>query len=108
MNKVILIGNVGKDPERKDFQNGSIANFTLATNEVWKDQNGEKKTATEWHNIVVNGKTVDVVMSYVKKGDKLAIEGKVKTRSYENENGETRTITEIKATQVEMLTPKQT
>ena len=86
INKVTLLGNVGKDPEIKTFQNGGkVANFSLATSESWKDKTtGEKKTATDWHNVIVkNEALVGIVEKYVKKGAKLHIEGKLETRSYE-------------------------
>ena len=96
-NKVNLLGNVGKDPEIRTFPSGDkVANFTLATSESWKDKaSGEKKTKTEWHNIVVrNGLLVDIVEKYVKKGAKLDIEGKLETRKWEKD-GVTRSTTEI-------------
>lgn len=88
INKVTLLGNVGKDPEIRSFQNGGrVANFTLATSESWKDKTtGEKKTATEWHNIVVkNDGLIEIVEKYVKKGAKLHIEGKLETRKWEKD-----------------------
>jgi single-strand DNA-binding protein len=97
VNKVTLLGNVGKDPEIKTFQNGGkVASFSLATSESWKDKtSGEKKTSTEWHNIVVkNDGLVGVIEKYVKKGAKLHIEGKLETRTYEKD-GSKRYITEI-------------
>jgi single-strand DNA-binding protein len=97
INKVTLLGNVGKDPEIRTFQNGGkVANFTLATSESWKDKaTGEKKSHTEWHNVVVqNEKLVEIVEKYVKKGSKLHIEGKLETRKY-NKDGGDRYITEV-------------
>jgi single-strand DNA-binding protein len=97
INKVTLLGNVGKDPEIKTFQNGGkIANFSLATTERWKDKTtGEQKSETEWHNIVVkNEGLVGIVEKYVKKGSKLHIEGKIETREYEKD-GAKKYITEI-------------
>jgi single-strand DNA-binding protein len=97
INKVTLLGNVGKDPEIRTFQNGGrVASFSLATSESWKDKtSGEKKTATEWHNIVVkNEGLVGIVEKYVKKGAKLHIEGKLETRTYDKD-GSKRYITEI-------------
>jgi len=107
-NKVELLGNVGNDPEIKTFDNGNkIANFSLATTEKWKDkQTGEKKEHTEWHKVVVNGKLVDVVEKYVKKGDRLMIDGKIKTRSYEDKNKENRYITEVICSDLLMLSNK--
>jgi single-strand DNA-binding protein len=96
LNKVQLIGRIGKDPEIKTFSNGgSIANFSIATSETWKDKTtGEKKESTEWHNISVNGPLVGVVEKYVHKGDQIYVEGKLKTRSWEKD-GVTKYITEV-------------
>ena len=97
LNKVILIGNVGQDPEVKVMQSGSkVVNFSLATSESWKDKNGEKKENTEWHRIVVYGdKLPDIIGQYVKKGTKLYIEGAIKSRKYTDASGQERTIVEI-------------
>lgn len=86
MNKVLLIGNVGQDPEIKRLDSGQIvAKFSLATTEKWTDKTGEKKEVTDWHNVAVWGKLAEVVEKYVKKGDKLMIEGKSRTSSYEKD-----------------------
>ena len=96
LNKVTLIGRLGKDPEIKTFDNGnSIANFTLATNESYKDKNGERKEVTDWHNIQIGiPGLVKLVQQYFKKGDVMYLEGKIRTREYEKE-GQKRYITEI-------------
>lgn len=110
VNKVILMGNVGKDPECKDFDNGgSVAQFTLATTDrAFKTGNGiEVPERTEWHNIVLQNGLAKVAKEYVKKGDKLYIEGKIRTRSYEDNNGVKRYITEVYGFNMEMLTPKK-
>lgn len=109
MNKVILLGNVGQDIEVVTFDNGNkIAKTTLATSEHWKDKTtGEKKTATEWHNLVFIGAVVGVVEKYVKKGDKLSVEGKIKTRSFENKDGVKMYRTEIEVRDVHLLGFKQ-
>lgn len=109
MNKVILLGNVGQDIEVVTFDNGNkIAKTTLATSEHWKDKTtGEKKTATEWHNLVFVGAVVGVVEKYVKKGDKLSVEGKIKTRSYENKEGVKMYRTEVEVRDVYLLGFKQ-
>ena len=110
VNKVILMGNVGKDPEYKDFDNdGSVAKFTLATTDrAFKTANGtEVLERTEWHNIVLQNGLAKVAKEYVKKGDKLYIEGKIRTRSYEDNNGVKRYITEVYGFNMEMLTPKK-
>ncbi|QED23744.1 single-stranded DNA-binding protein [Candidatus Deianiraea vastatrix] len=97
INKVILVGNVGQDPEVKVMQSGSkVVNFSLATSETWKDKNGEKRDSTEWHRIVVYGDRLpDIIGQYVKKGTKLYVEGSIKSRKYTDASGNERTITEI-------------
>ena len=87
VNKVILIGNVGKDPEVKELTNGRVANMVMATSERYKDKNGDRQEKTEWHNIVIYGKLVDIVDKYVKKGDKLYIEGSITTRKWQDKEG---------------------
>ncbi|RLD26272.1 MAG: single-stranded DNA-binding protein [Bacteroidetes bacterium] len=95
LNKVQLIGNLGKDPEIKEFENGNkVANFSIATSESYKNKSGERVTNTEWHNVTVFGNLVDIIEKYVKKGSKIYIEGKLKTRSWEKD-GEKKYITEI-------------
>jgi single-strand DNA-binding protein len=98
LNKVCLLGNVGKDPEIRNLQSGSqLANLTLATEESWKDKaSGEKKSRTEWHRIVIfNPGLVGVVEKYVKKGSKLYIEGQLQTRKWTDQSGAERYSTEI-------------
>lgn len=110
VNKVILIGNVGKDPEYKDFDNdGSVAKFTLATTDrAFKTENGtEVPERTEWHNIVLQNGLAKIAKEYVKKGNKLYIEGKIRTRSYEDNNGVKRYVTEVYGYNMEMLSPKK-
>lgn len=110
VNKVILMGNVGKDPEYKDFDNGgSLALFTLATTDrAFKTANGiEVPERTEWHNIVLQNGLAKNAKEYVKKGDKLYIEGKIRTRSYEDNNGVKRYVTEVYGYNMEMLSPKK-
>jgi len=103
VNKVILIGNVGKDPEVKHLENGTtLAKFSLATTEVYKKDN-EKQSTTEWHNIVAFRNTGDIVKNYVKKGDALYIEGKIQTRSWEDKDGNRKYITEIVCNNLQML-----
>ena len=109
MNKVMLIGNVGKDPEIRYVDAGvCVASMLLATTERgYKLQNGtEVPDRTEWHNIVLWRGLAETVEKYVKKGDKLYIEGKIHTRSYDDRNGVKRYVTEIWADAMEMLTPK--
>jgi single-strand DNA-binding protein len=88
-NKVQLIGNVGYTPEIKNLEGGKkVANFSIATNEFYKDSNGEKVQDTQWHNIVAWGKTAEIVEKYAGKGKEIAIEGKLSSRSYETSDGE--------------------
>lgn len=108
VNKVILIGRLGKDPEIKNFDNGGmIANFTMATSETYKDRTtGEKKEITDWHNIVARiPQQAEVLQKYVHKGDMLYVEGKLRTRSWEKD-GKTNYITEVLVENFTMLTPK--
>lgn len=104
VNKAILLGNVGKDPEIKAFEGGrKVANFTLATTESYKDKNGDRVDNTEWHNIAFWGPVVDVIEKYVKKGSQLYIEGKIRTRSYEAKEGGKKYITEIQGDTLTLL-----
>lgn len=98
VNKVILVGNVGQDPEVRQFQNGGqVCSFSLATSENWKDKNtGERREKTEWHRISVFSEgLIRVVQSYVKKGSKLYIEGQLETRKWQDQNGQDRYSTEV-------------
>jgi single-strand DNA-binding protein len=98
VNKVILVGHMGKDPEVRTFQNGNrVCNFSLATGESWKDkQTGERRQSTEWHNVVVtNESLVGVAEKYLEKGAKIYIEGKIKTRKYTDKSGVDKYTTEI-------------
>ena len=95
-NKVQLIGNVGQDPEITVLDSGKkVVRFSLATNEYYKNTNGEKVQNTNWHNMVAWSKTAEIIEKYANKGKEIAIEGKLVSRSYENEQGEKRYITEI-------------
>lgn len=104
VNKVILIGNLGQDPEVRYMPNGNaVANVTLATSETWKDKNtGEQQEKTEWHRVVFFRRLAEVVGEYVKKGSKIYIEGRLQTRQWEKD-GVTRYTTEIVADQMQML-----
>ncbi|MEO9971575.1 MAG: single-stranded DNA-binding protein [Hyphomonadaceae bacterium] len=98
VNKVILVGNVGQDPEVRQFQNGGqVCSFSLATSENWKDKNtGERREKTEWHRISIFSEgLVRVVQSYVKKGSKLYIEGQLETRKWQDQNGQDKYTTEV-------------
>jgi len=107
VNKVILVGRLGKDPEVRNLENGaSVANFTLATSESYKDKTtGEKKEVTEWHNIVLWRSLAEISQKYLHKGDMVYIEGKLRTRSWEKE-GVTRYTTEVVGDNMTMLSTK--
>ncbi len=104
VNKVILVGNLGNDPEVRYMPNGgAVANVSLATSESWKDKNtGEQQEKTEWHRVVFFNRLAEIVEQYVKKGSKLYIEGRLQTRSYEKE-GQKHYTTEIVANEMQML-----
>ncbi|WP_111308983.1 single-stranded DNA-binding protein [Confluentibacter sediminis] len=103
-NKVQLIGNLGNDPEIINLESGKmLARFTIATNESYKNNKGEKITDTQWHNIVAWGKTAEIIEKYVTKGKEVAIEGKLTSRSYETKEGEKRYITEIVCNELLLL-----
>ncbi len=106
-NKVQLIGNLGKDPEVKNLASGKIkANFSLATSENYKNSQGEKVTETQWHNIVAWGKIAEIAENYLQKGNKVAIEGKLIHRVYDDKDGNKKYITEVVANSVMMLDSK--
>jgi len=107
VNKVILVGNVGKDPETRYMPNGgAVTNVTLATSETWKDKNtGEKQERTEWHRVVFYQRLAEVVAEYVKKGSKIYVEGSLRTNAWE-QDGVKRYTTEIIADQMQMLDGK--
>lgn len=107
VNKVILVGNLGKDPEVRTLDSGvSVANFTMATSETFRDKTtGEKKVVTEWHNIVLWRGLAEIAQKYLHKGDQVYIEGKLRTRSWEKE-GVTRYTTEIVADNMTMLSKR--
>ena len=108
INKVILIGNVGKDPEVRHLDSGvAVASFSLATSETYRNKDNQKVTNTEWHNIVVWRGLAEVAEKYVKKGNPLYIEGKIRTRSWDDKDGNKRYTTEIIADTMQMLGAKQ-
>ena len=103
-NSVQLIGHVGQEPEIKTFDGGKkVANLTIATNDSYKNDKGEKVEQTEWHKVVAWGKTAEIIEKYVTKGKEIAIEGKLTHRSYEDKAGEKRYITEVVANDVLLL-----
>ncbi|MBN2030844.1 single-stranded DNA-binding protein [bacterium] len=104
VNKVILVGRLGADPQLKYTPSGRAnANFNIATNFSWKDQDGNKQDKTDWHRVVAWGKLAEVIGEWLKKGSYVYIEGKLQTRSYDDSNGVKKWITEVVATDMEML-----
>jgi single-strand DNA-binding protein len=104
LNKVLLIGNVGGDPEIRTLPSGSkVANFSLATSETYNDKNGQRQTQTEWHRIEIWDGLANVVEQYVKKGDPLFIEGKIRNEKWTDQNGQERTGVRIRALAMQML-----
>ena len=104
-NKVQLIGNLGNNPEIIQLESGrKLAKFSMATNEVYKNNQGEKVTDTQWHNIVAWGKTAEIVENYLTQGKEIILEGKLTSRSYETQTGEKRYVTEVVAQEVMILT----
>lgn len=105
VNKVILIGNLGADPEVRFFPNGgAVCNVTVATTESWKDkQTGEQKDATEWHRVVFNNRLAEIAGEYLRKGSKVYIEGSLRTRKWQNNQGQDQYTTEIRASEMQML-----
>lgn len=104
INKVILVGHLGRDPEVRFTAGGtSVANFTLATNDVWTDKAGEKQERTEWHRIVVWGKQAEIMGEYLSKGKQVYVEGSLQTREWNDRDGNKRQTTEIRAQRVIML-----
>jgi single-strand DNA-binding protein len=107
VNKVILIGRLGSDPELRYIPNGdAVANFRIATNRVWKDREGNQQEKTEWHRIVAWRKLAERCGEYLKKGSHVYIEGRLETRSWEDKNGNKRYVTEIIANRMQMLAAK--
>ncbi|HEX19897.1 MAG TPA: single-stranded DNA-binding protein [Acidiferrobacteraceae bacterium] len=105
VNKVILVGNLGRDPEIRYSANGqAIANVNIATSESWKDKNtGEKQEKTEWHRIVFFGRLAEIVGEYLKKGSQIYVEGRLQTRKWQDKEGKDRYTTEIVANEMQML-----
>ena len=105
INKVILVGHLGRNPEVKTFDNGGkIANFSMATKEIWKDAKGDRQEQTEWHNIVVRrSSSLTFTEQYLKKGMLVYVEGKLRSRSYKSKTGDERTVLEVFAEDVQLL-----
>ena len=106
INKVILLGRVGRNPEIKDVNGAKVAQFSLATGEKYKDRNGNLQEKTEWHNIVAWRNTADICEKYVHSGDQICVEGKIQYRQWETDKGEKRYSTDIVADRVELLGSK--
>ena len=109
VNKVILVGNLGADPETRYMPNGdAVANIRLATTESWKDKaSGEKKEITEWHRVVFYRKLAEIVGQYLKKGSAVYVEGRIRTRKWQDKEGQERYTTEIEANEMQMLGGRQ-
>ena len=109
VNKVIIVGNLGKDPETRYTQNGNaVTNITVATSESWTDKNtGQKQESTEWHRVVFFKKIAEIAGKYLKKGSKVYIEGSLKTRKWQDKSGQDRYTTEIIANNMQMLDSRQ-
>lgn len=104
LNKVILIGRLGRDPETRYMPNGeAVCNFSVATSESWKDSNGQKQERSEWHNVTMYRKLAEIAGQYLKQGSQVYIEGKIKSRKYTDKNGAERTAYDIIANELKML-----
>ena len=107
VNKVILVGNLGQDPEIRYMQNGkAVANLSMATSETWKDQQGQQQEKTEWHRVIAFDKLAEIIGEYVKKGSKIYCEGKLQTRKWTDQQGVERYSTEIVISEMQMLDSK--
>lgn len=109
VNKVILVGNLGRDPETRTFPSGDqVCNATLATTDKWKDkQTGEMREATEWHRLVFNGRLAEIAAQYLRKGSQIYVEGQIRTRKYTDKDGVEKYATDIRVDQMQMLGSRQ-
>ena len=108
VNKVILVGRLGKDPEQRFMPNGeAVTNATLATSENWKDKSGEKQEKTEWHNLTFYRRLAEIAGEYLKKGSMIYVEGKLATRKWQDKEGKDRYTTDIIVNEMQMLSSKQ-
>ncbi|GKS94842.1 single-stranded DNA-binding protein [Acidovorax sp. SUPP2825] len=109
VNKVIIVGNLGRDPEMRTFPSGDqVANVTIATTDRWRDKNtGENKEATEWHRVVFNGRLAEIVGQYLRKGSQVYVEGSLRTRKWTDQAGQEKFTTEIRADTMQMLGSRQ-
>nr|DAI24580.1 MAG TPA: Single strand binding protein [Caudoviricetes sp.] len=104
LNKVILIGRLGKDPETRFMPNGeAVCNFSVATSESWKDQSGQRQERVEWHNVTMYRRLAEIAGQYLKKGSQVYLEGKIQSRKYTDKNGAERTAYDIIANEMKML-----
>lgn len=108
LNKVLLIGNLGRDPESRTFPNGgTVTNVSIATTETWKDrQSGERREATEWHNLVFHNRLAEIAAQYLRKGSPIYVEGRIRTRKWQDKNGQDRYTTEVHVDEMKMLGSK--
>ena len=109
VNKVILVGNLGRDPESRTFPSGDqVCNVTIATTDKWKDKSsGEMKEATEWHRLVFNGRLAEIAAQYLRKGSQIYVEGQIRTRKFTDKEGVEKFATEIRVDQMQMLGSRQ-
>jgi single-strand DNA-binding protein len=108
VNKVILIGNLGRDPETRYMPDGgAITNISIATTETWKDKNGDKQEKTEWHRVAFFGKLAEIAGEYLKKGSQVYVEGRLQTRKWQDKDGQDKYTTEIVANAMQMLGSRQ-
>jgi len=108
VNKVILIGNLGRDPETRYMPDGgAVANVSIATTDTWKDKNGEKQEKTEWHRVAFFGKLAEIAGEYLKKGSQVYVEGRLQTRKWQDTDGQDKYTTEIIADRMQMLGSRQ-
>lgn len=109
VNKVIIVGNLGRDPETRTFPSGDqVCNVTIATTDKWKDkQSGEMREATEWHRVTFNGRLAEIAATYLAKGSQVYVEGQIRTRKYTDKDGVEKFATEIRADQMQMLGSKE-
>lgn len=107
MNLVLLTGRIGNEPQVKEFENGKSVAFSLATNENYKNAQGETVEKTEWHNIVGSGKIAELVEKYLAKGSLVSVQGKLRTRNYEDKEGNKKYITEVRISRIEFLDSKK-
>lgn len=107
VNKVILVGHLGRNPEVKQMPNGdAVASFSIATTDTWKDKGGQRQEATEWHNIILFRRLAEVAGEYLKKGSAVYLEGRIKTRKWQDKEGHDRYTTEVICSEMKMLGSK--